>query len=414
MKHILCETAICLLLTTCTPFSVQAHEQPDTTVVETAAVSQDVTTMADTTGTPQHNSKLAAKIGEIKRMRTEPVDTANHNWWYLLKKGHLKIDDPAVEWPRGIGWAIKAYNFIDKALNNCDPQYVAGTGKNGKVMLVSDNWTDRYDIHLDTETQIEMLTRPYYAAGIGVSYLGIGYCYKVDLSHIIANRPINHQEHSLGLDCARFSIKYKSLASTGGTRIVAFNQLPEELPEGIKLPYDFSGVDFSQQQLTAYYFFNSSRYSQKAAYSYSKIQLRTAGSFLAGFSVARSNFHFDFSQFPAELKPYLDMKTLDYRFHYLNLSLTGGYGINWVICPNLLFNITGVAGLGMNRTYEDSQDADRKMIAFSTHAMASLSYNTRKWFIGLSGTFDMLQYSTTRYSLNSSIIYGTIQTGVRF
>ncbi len=338
------------------------------------------------------------------------VDTTNYDWWYLLKHKRLNLEDPRVRWPRLIGWGVGIYNKINRAINSYDPEYIGPTGKSGKVRLISDNWSDQYFIKLDPKTKIDMLSEPFYTLGINVSYLGIGYTYSLDLSNIIGNRPATHTQHKFGFGTQMFQLDYKYNSSKGGSRIRRFSKVPSD----VKVNHFFPGTDIKTWSVTGYYFFNNKKYSQGAAYSFSKLQKKSAGTFLAGLSYARADLYFDFEQLPEDLRPYLEQETKQYRFHYRNMSLLAGYAYNLVLHRRLLLNITVLPGIGFNKCFEDSQEHKISMVAGTLHGGTSLAYNLDFLFFGFDAKWDMLLYKTSRYSLTSSILNFSLSVGRRF
>ncbi|MDE5846487.1 MAG: hypothetical protein K2H71_03980, partial [Muribaculaceae bacterium] len=71
----------------------------------------------------------------------EPSATEeNRNWWYLFRKGKLKMDDPTVKWPKFLGFCVKIYNWGDRVFSSTDPDYVEGTGKKWRARILNDNW----------------------------------------------------------------------------------------------------------------------------------------------------------------------------------------------------------------------------------------------------------------------------------
>ena len=61
--------------------------------------------------------------------------------------------------------------------------------------------------------------------------------------------------------------------------------------------------DVKQTRLNGnvFYFFNHRKYSHAAAYSYSKYQLRSAGSWVLGVSLIRTDIDIDFSSLPPDM-----------------------------------------------------------------------------------------------------------------
>ncbi len=340
-----------------------------------------------------------------------PIDTTNMNWWYLLKHGRLKLSDTRVEWPRFLGFVVRAYNVFNRIFNSYDQNYIRPFPEDGIIRIVSDDWNDQYLIDLNENTRIGLNSRPFFTVGLNVSYLGIGYTYALDLSNIIGNRPDNHVSHRFGLTTQRFEIDYKYNSSKDGSRVVKLSGVPSD----IRLNRHFPGVDMRTWTLSGYYFFNNKKYCQAAATGFSRQQLKSAGSLIAGLSYTSSNTYFDFSQLPDDLLPYLtDQENLQYRFRYRNAALLLGYAHNFVLHRNLLFNMTIVPGLGLNHCYEVSQKRDRYMVAFSGFTGGSLLYNYRRFFCGADARLNLVFYQTSTYALLSSVLNFSISVGSRF
>ena len=347
----------------------------------------------------------------IPKAPEAPVDTTNFNWWYMLKHGRLKLSDERVEWPRVLGWCVNIYNHVNRAINSYDPVYVEPMPEDGMIRIISDNWNDMYGIDLSSNKRVGLNSRPFYTAGLDLSYFGIGYTLSLDLSNIIGNRSEDHKSHKLGLTTQVFAIDYKFNSSKDGSRIMSLSDVPDH----IELGREFPGVDMRTWSLTGYYFLNNKKYSQAAAYSYSRRQKKSAGTILVGISYTSSDLFFDFEQLPADLLPYMaDQETLKYRFHYRNTALLLGYAYNFAIHRNFLINLTAVPGLGINHCYEDSQDRSRNMVAFSGHGGMSAVYNLNRFFCGADAKFDVIAYRTSRYGLISNVLNFSLSVGSRF
>ncbi len=340
----------------------------------------------------------------------EAQQEANRNWWYLFKKGQLKMDDPTVEWPKFLGFCVKVYNWGDHVFSSTDPEYVVGTGKRWRARLINDNWNDSYYMRFRNKFKSLMSGNVHVLAGASLQYMAVSYTYTLDISHMVTGGPIDYRKQEFGFNCARFSINGYAYSNGGGTFIRNFgNYLGHK---HIRMP--FSGVDMKSLGLEGYYYINGHKYSQAAAYAFSKIQKKSHGCFMVGFAYCNQNIAFDFTKLPDELKPYMTFEDTKYRFHYNDYDLLFGYGYNCVMGRHWLYNITVIPGVGFNHCYEDSYDGSAKLLSISGRAMTSFTYNNGNWFAGLQANLRGNWYhsgSTTLFNTVESVL---LSGGYRF
>ncbi len=339
----------------------------------------------------------------------ESVDY-NRNWWHLFKKGELKMDDPTVEWPKFLGFCVKVYNWGDRVFSSTNPEYVVGTGKRWRTRLINDNWTDSYYIRFSNEFQSLMTGSLHMLAGASIQYMAVSYTYSLDISHLLSGSPVNYRKQEFSFNCARFSADAYYYTNGGGTYIRNFGKYKNHRP--IKEP--FPGVTMKSKGIEAYYFINGYKYSQAAAYSFSKIQKKSHGCFMVGFAYCNQDIAFDFEKLPDPLKPYVTFEKSNYRFHYNDFNLLFGYGYNCVIGKHWLYNITVIPGAGFNNCYEDSADGSSKLMSISGRAMTSFTYNNGNWFAGLQAKARGNWYHSEQATLFNSVESVVLSGGFRF
>ncbi|MDE6522676.1 MAG: DUF4421 domain-containing protein [Muribaculaceae bacterium] len=340
--------------------------------------------------------------------RTDTVDT-NRNWWHLLWKGQLSMSDSTVQWPKFLGFCVKVYNWGDRVFSSTDHEYVVGTGKKWRARLINDNWNESYYLHFANKFRSLMSGNPHILAGASLQYMAVSYTYSLDISHLISGGPINYRKQEFGFNCARFSVDgyyYKN----GGTYIRTFGNYNDHK----HFSEPFSGVSMSTFGLDGYYFLNGYKYSQGAAYNFSKLQLKSQGCFMVGLAYCNQNIEFNFEKLSDELKPYMSFDETHYRFHYNDYNLLFGYGYNCVMGSHWLYNITVIPGLGFNHCYEDSYDGSAKLLSVSGRAMTSFTYNNGNWFAGLQGRVRGNWYRSNRTSLFSTVESVVLSGGIRF
>lgn len=334
----------------------------------------------------------------------------NRDWWHLLKRGKLDMKDTTVVYPRFLRFCVDVYNWADHAFNSYDTTYVSGTGKRWKARILNDDWVDSYALNLDKKLSMRMLSDIYCNLGAYLQYMAVSIGYTIDVSNIMGNKKANHKKMEFGFNCARFNVDAYYSENTGGTYLRTFGKYKD----GHLFKSRFHGLTLYKFGVDAYYFLNNRRYSQGAAYNFSKIQRKSAGSFIAGFSYSNLNASLDFSTLDPKLEPFLTIAPNKYRFHYNNYCLLLGYGFNWVITPKLLFNITAMPTIGIANCYEDSVEGSGNLLSLNIKGKGSLTYNLGNVFFCCIAKIDGNWYRSDRQSFFSSIENFSANVGIRF
>lgn len=336
----------------------------------------------------------------------------DRNWWHLFRKGKLKMDDPTVEWPKFLGFCVKVYNWGDRVFSSTDHDYVVGTGKKWRARLVNDNWTDSYYMRVSKDFNSIMSGRMHILAGASLQYMAVSYSYSLDISHMVTGGTINYKKQEFGFNCARFSVDGYYYSNDGGTFIRTFGKYRQNGKRHFRIP--FSGVTMSTLGFDGYYFFNGYKYSQGAAYNFSKIQKKSQGCLIGGLSYCFQDISLDFNQLSAELLPYVGFDRMNLRFHYNDYALLVGYGYNCVLGHHWLYNITVIPGIGFNHCYEDSEYGSAKLFSLGGKAMTSFTYNSGNLFAGLQGRIRGNWYQSKSISLFNAVESITLSAGFRF
>lgn len=332
------------------------------------------------------------------------------NWWTLFKQGKLSMADTTVQWPRFLGFCAGVYNWADRVFSSTNPDYVVGTGKRWRARLINDNWGDSYYFRFSRDFNSIMSGDIHVLAGASLQYMAVSYSYLFDISHAITGSPVKYKKQEFSFACGRFSADGYYNSNSGGTYVRTFG----DYRRGHLFKKAFDGIDMSQFGIDAYYFFNGYKYSQAAAYSFSKIQKRNQGCWLGGFAYCNQNIAIDFSQLPHELLPYLQLEQKKYHFHYNDYNLLVGYGYNVVLGPHWLYNITVIPGIGFNHSYEDSTEGNRRLLSLSARGMTSFTYNSGNWFAGVQFKVRGNWYQSAAFSLFNTVQSAVLSGGYRF
>lgn len=363
-----------------------------------------------TTDSISSDSAMTGRIAPWAKQNSIPdtVDT-NRNWWYLLKKGKLNLEDETVEYPRFVKFCVDVYNWGNRVFNETDTTYVQGTGKRWKVMLRNDNWVDSYAMNLDN-TNIQMLSDIVCNVGVYLAYMAVSVGYNLDMTNIIGNRPISHKKFEFNFNCARFSIDVYYNENNGGTYIRRLT----DYKDGRFFKHHLPDLTLKNYGIDAYFFFNNYHYSNGAAYNFSRIQRKSAGSLVTGFTISNQDISFDLSSLPDYLKKYIHTDRMAYTFHYNDYALVIGYAYNWVFARNWLFNISALPSFGFKHCFEDCTGGKRDLFSFNIKGRLSFTYNYRDFFASLIGRMTGHWYFSSNYWFFNSVENLMLTVGLRF
>lgn len=331
------------------------------------------------------------------------------NWVKQLIANGFRINDPSINYPRFARFCVKVYNWGDKTFNSYDPDYVVGTGKNWKLTGKSFNWGESAAMYFTSKSQIRMYSNIYADLGTSIGFMAVAYSYTADANKLFGN-PTNYRKNSeYSFTCSLFSGEIQMAETHGGMNIQKFGEMP------MHHHMDFNGVREKSINLNFYYFVNHRRYSQAAAYCYSKYQLKSAGSPIFGINYYTQSYLLDFSQLPTEMLDYLPGDYTNYAFHYKSFNIIAGYAYNWVLSPRRwLINATILPSLGYKHSYEDSTDGDKRMLALGTAGRMSAVYNQGILFAALTARFDGRIHFGNGYTFFNSLESLTATVGIRF
>lgn len=334
----------------------------------------------------------------------------SRNWKTLLKERKLDLKDTSVVYPKFLGFCVKVYNWADRVFNSYDTTYVVGTGKKWKARILSDNWVDSYYLNPGRKMPMRMMSDVYSNLGAYLQFMAVSVGYSFDLGRFFGQTPSTHNKLEFNFNCARFNVEGHFWESYGGTYIRTFGGYNN----GHLIKEFFPGARQRTLAAKAYYFFNNRKFAMGAAYNFSKIQKKSAGSAIIGLNFSHVNITMDMFQLPENLKDHLTIDPVKYVFHYNSWSVISGYSYNLVCNPHLLLNFTLFPGLGYSRAFGDSVEADAHLLAMNISAQSSLTYNLKNFFICAIAKMEGNWYNSNQYSFFSSVENLQLSIGLRF
>lgn len=333
-------------------------------------------------------------------------------WIKQLIDNGFRIHDEVVCYPRFPRFCLNVYNWGDRTFNSYDTAYVVGTGKNWKLQGKSYNWMETSTITIPKQSSVNMHSDLYSDAGFSLNFMAVSIGYMWNINKLFTD-PTNRRTFNFDFTCSRFSLNYQSVSSTGGMIITQFG----DYNNGHRLHYKFDDCSTDSKTLDVYWFFNHYRYSQAAAYSYSKYQLRNAGTPLVGFNFTEQHIKMNFNGMPAIMLEHSPLESNEYQSDYRSYCAMGGYSYNWVLKPRRwLINATGMVAVGYRQLISSGDERDSKSrVANNFKINVAAVYNHKALFAAFTARgMGYVNYNMGDLSHLNTIISFTAAVGMRF
>ena len=377
---------------------------------------QEPLTLAPSTqDTIQETSRLQRAKARIQQRiddkLNEPYDTTRNSgyWWRALKHGHVDFNDSTMGYPKFVMFCYRTYVWGDRAFNSYDSDYVVGTGKNWKLFLKSNNWVDSYIGHPVKDVNQIIYSNLVSNIGFTLSFMAVSVGYSLGVSNLIHGDNVSNKV-DFSFTCARFAADayyWENKNDINATyRIKNADNVRHKLRQ--------SGVSRKAMGLTAYYFFNNKRYAQAAAYCFSKYQKRSAGSWLAGFSLQHYDVKIDVEKLSEDVRPFFPTQADAPRILYNDYCLLFGYGHNWVLSSNWLLNFTITPYIGYRYNHFPNAGDKSSNVSLNCRARLAAVYNHRQFFMGFQSYADHHRYASKNSRLVNSLLDFSVLAGIRF
>lgn len=310
-------------------------------------------------------------------------------------------------------FCIDTYRWGDKFFNGYDTTYVSGTGYKFNIKLRTESWTDYYELHFDNKTEMSMISNPSTSVGFYLNYMAVTVGYDMNLSKYFNGHEEARRRWNFGFSCMLFSANLYFIQNDVGTHISTLKPFDGKLTHP---DLEYKGIDNTNWGLDLMYYFKHKKYSHPAAFTFSRIQQRSAGSAFAGFSFNRLKYKFDFNGLPDDISSTLPTDIPDNRYvvDTKNYLLSGGYGYNWVFAKHWLMGAAGTIMYGLSSGYY--KELTNRKTTFTAMGIGELSvvWNNNHWFAGIVGYGRFALVRDHKRSMLSSIINMQVSVGYRF
>ena len=155
--------------------------------------------------------------------------------------------------------------------------------------------------------------------------------------------------------------------------------------------------------LNAFYIFNSSKFSYKAAFVRNQVQMKSAGSFIGGIfgqlDVAETDNGFFPPEFPDSIQADMDLKS----FETLAVGITAGYLYSWVISKNFFLNIGVTPGFGLQTIKIEnlsSEKSTKNAPAAQLAVRGALGYESKYLYAGITAFTIWRNFTYKGYELD--------------
>lgn len=322
--------------------------------------------------------------------------------------GMKKVSLDSILGPQNI--ILKTYKWVDKAFNSYDTAYVAGTGKYFNVRIKNDNWIDNYTLSIANNKQISLNSDICCHLGASIGYRAVTVGYMMNVNNAFKKDTPSRKRADFSFTCSRVVFNAYYAVNKDPIDIVKFGNYSA----GNDFSYRFNGLEAESFGVDLYYIFNNKKFSQAAAYGYSRIQKKSAGTFYAGVSLSMHDLKLDFSGLPQDLKIELPDNIYSYRFKYNDYSLMLGYGYNWVFAKRWLLSVAFTPTVGFKHCGAESIDGEGNLFSVNSNTKLSFVYNLKQYFAGFIGQYNTYWYRSENYSFTNSLGSINICAGVRF
>ena len=316
------------------------------------------------------------------------------------------------------------YGFV-KEFSRVDTNYVEPARYNFTAMIQNTNTYELYDVRPDERLNLQLSPRPSVKLGpyFGWRWIFLGYTF--DLRHLTGN---NKKEFDLSLYSSQIGIDLFYRKTGDDYRIRKINFANSDADTSPMIDLNFDGIEASIKGFNIYYIFNHRKFSYPAAFNQSNVQRRSCGSPLVGFGYTKHTLSMDWNKLHQMVgermgedfaNEHMDADMNTGKIEYTDVSLSGGYGYNWVFARNWVFAASLSAALGYKHT---TSQTEHKSFSFRDFSINNINIdgvgrfgivrNDNRWFMGASTIVHTYTYKKEQFS--SLNVFGSLNIYVGF
>lgn len=341
-------------------------------------------------------------------------------WLVLLAGGsqHASAEflslDTIASWGKFPRFCVNTYRWGDHFFNNYDSTYVQGSGYRFNIKFKTDSWLDKYDFRFTNDYRMGFHSRPSTSMGLWLTYMAVSVGYDMNVSKFFNADTGARKRFNFQFNCSLFGAEFYTINDDSYMTIDRIGHPDESL----KVDIPFHGFHSESWGVNLYYFFNHRHYSQAAAFSYSKIQVKSSGSLYAGFSYWSQRYDMDFANVFDE-QPESNILPADWDYHYRvknkNYALKIGYAYNWVFRRGWCLGISEAPTIGIRTGYIIDFSRQRTTFSLNNRIKISLIYNhNKRWFFGIIGNVDTNLVYDKQHTFLANNISMEASAGFRF
>lgn len=315
------------------------------------------------------------------------------------------------------------FNAAEKVLTFFSPEldtsYVEPQQYSFTAMVQNTNKFDSYNLSSGDDYSIRIAPESRISFGpyFGWKWIFLGYTFDIGILDVLnGNTDI---DFNLNTAAVGINLLYRRMNGYKFKSVTVKNKDYSNLYEGEMFP----GFNISMTGLNVYYVLNSKKYSQQAIFNQTNRQLLNAGSWIVGCGYNHhevttdwNGFHDNFTQ-----KTGIDFgnetNTFD-KIDYTTVSVSGGYGYNWVFAKNWAAGGQAMASLSYiwtdneatkksnHQQNMDIKDFFTRNFTIDTSLKAGVVWNNSKWFAGANVLLSNYNYQNNNISANN--IFGTV------
>lgn len=320
----------------------------------------------------------------------------------------------------------RLYEFV-KDFSRVDTNYVEPQHYNYTVMLQNTNTYEMYRLTTDNGNSFTFSPKPSIKLGPYVGWRWIFLGYTIDLNHLSSENKKKEFDLSLYSSQIGVDLFYRH---TGDDFRIRKAYLGENVDTKALKNVSYDGVSASIVGFNLYYIFNHKKFSYPAAFSQSTVQKRSCGSPMVGIGYTRHSLSVDWEKMTKLVADRLGQDVADTnlgpigesgKVKYTDISISGGYGYNYVFAPRWLFASSLSIALAYKKTISDVEESAFSFRDFSIRnfnidgvGRFGVVWNNNKWYVGANTILHSYNYNKKRFSTNNIFGSVNIYVGVNF